>query len=988
MGLSLTLLGPFQVTWDDRPVAFATGAARALLAYLAVEADRAHPREHLAALLWPEAAREGAATNLRQTLARVRRALPPPPAPPALEVTRQDLRFRPEGAAVDVARFEELVAACTGHAHADAARCPACLERLRAAAALYRGEFLQVLSLEQSQPFEEWTLFRREQLHQAALEALHTLARGHEARGEFEAMRRCAVRQLALDPYREEAHRQAIGALASAGQHREALAQYAACRRVLAAELGVEPATETEALAERIRTGRFAPPAVPHAAAPAPAAPPAGHLPAPRTALLGRAAEVAQVRSLFAGSPDSPAARLVTVTGAGGVGKTSLALHAADALRGGFPDGAWLVELAPLADPALVPATAAAALGVRGTAPLEALAGALADKTLLLVLDNAEHVLEACASLADRLLDACPGVRLLVTSREPLRVAGEWLLRLGPLAVPEPAEATSPDALAASPALQLFAERARAVAPDFRLTRHNAAAVGRVCARLDGLPLAIELAAARARVLAPDQIAARLDDALHLLTGGRRGAPTRQQTLRATLDWSLALLTAPERALFRRLAVFAGGFTLEAAEAVGAGPDGAEGPDAAGVEAHDVLDLLTRLVDKSLVGAAPPPDGAARYRLLETLRQYAQERLAGSGEADAVRDRHAAFYLALAEQGGEIGETVPPAWLDAAERDHDNLRAALHWFGRRSAHDQALALVSRLFWLWYLRGHMAEGHVRLREVVAAAGAAAHTPAGASVLKQAGVFARYAGDPAQARAYVEASLAVAEALGDPVRRGKSLSYLGVLAQQEGDFTTARALQEQALVLLRRAGEERATASAPDKLSQALAGVLDKLSQALAGLGEAEDARRLQEEALALRRANGDVLETGWSLVHLGDLAVDRGDLSAARRAYAECLARRSGPLPPPVLARALEGCAAAAAAAGRGARALRLLGAAAALRETSGAVTDNGSRERGQRTAEFARQQARRREAAAAWAAGRTMPLEQAVAYALKDAAPA
>ena len=235
----------------------------------------------------------------------------------------------------------------------------------------------------------------------------------------------------------------------------------------------------------------------------------------------------------------------------------------------------------------------------------------------------------------------------------------------------------------------------------------------------------------------------------------------------------------------------------------------------------------------------------------------------------------------------------PPAWLDAAERDHDNLRAALHWFGRREAHDRALALVARLFWLWYLRGHMTEGLVRFREVVAAAGVAAHTPAGASVLRQAGVFARYAGDPAQARAYVEAGLAVAEALGDPVRRGQCLSYLGGLARQDGDFAADRAFQEQALVLLRRANEEPATASVPDRLPPSLAAVLDRLSQALAGLGEAEDARRLQEEALALRRASGDALGTGWSLVHLGDLAVDRDDLVAARRAYGECLARRGG-----------------------------------------------------------------------------------------------
>ena len=602
------------------------------------------------------------------------------------------------------------------------------------------------------------------------------------------------------------------------------------------------------------------------------------------------------------------------------------------------------------------------------------------------MLDNCEHLLDACAGLADALLRECPHVRILATSREPLGLPGEIAWQVPSFAVPR-SGAVPAEALLGYDAVRLFVDRGGAAAPGFRLTDENAGAVAELCRRLDGIPLALELAAARLRGLSVAQLAARLDDRFALLTGGGRAALPRQRTLRATLDWSHDLLSAPERALFRRLAVFAGGFDLEAAEAVGADPDGAAGPDAAGVGAHEVLDLLTRLVDKSLVGAAEQTDGAARYGFLEPLRQYAQERLAGSGEADAVRDRHAAFYLALAERGGEMIDELapPPAWLDAAERDHDNLRAALHWFGRREAHDRALALVARLFWLWYLRGHMTEGLVRFREVVAAAGVAAHTPAGASVLRQAGVFARYAGDPAQARAYVEAGLAVAEALGDPVRRGQCLSYLGGLARQDGDFAADRAFQEQALVLLRRANEEPATASVPDRLPPSLAAVLDRLSQALAGLGEAEDARRLQEEALALRRASGDALGTGWSLVHLGDLAVDRDDLVAARRAYGECLARRGGSLPPPVLARALEGCAAVAAAAGRGARALRLLGAAAALRQTSGAVTDQGSGERGQRTAEVARQQARQGEAAAAWAAGRTMPLEQAIADALKDA---
>ena len=687
------------------------------------------------------------------------------------------------------------------------------------------------------------------------------------------------------------------------------------------------------------------------------------NLPLQLTSFVGRERELAEVAALLA------AHRLVTLTGAGGTGKTRLALQAAaDALEA-YPDGVWLAELAALADPALVPQAVAAAIGVReepGRPLLATLTDALRPKRLLLVLDNCEHLVEACARLADGLLRACPTLTVLATSREALGLAGETVWRVPSLAAPTvPAGQPPPvDTLTRYEAVRLFEERAQAVQPRFAVTTESAQAVVAVCALLDGLPLALELAAARVRALSVDQLLGRLEDRFRLLTGGSRTALERHQTLRAAVDWSHALLTDPERALFARLAVFAGGFTLEAAEAVGTGD---------GLAAEDVLDLLTRLVDKSLVVAEAPPAGTARYRLLETLRQYAQERLAAGGVADAVRDRHAAFYLALAERegGGDVLSASAP-WLDAAERDHDNLRAALHWFGRRGTHDQALALAAGVARLWYLRGYMAAGLARLREVLAAAGAAARTPAGVRVLGAAARFARYAGDLAQARAYAEAGLALAEELDDPGQRGQSLSYLGVLAHQAGDLAGARALQEQALALLRQGREELKTAAA-----------LDRLAQVVSGLGEAAAARRLQEEALALRRALGSAVGMGWSFAHLGDLAVDGGDLAARRRAYAECFAVSAGLLPPPVLARALEGCAAVAVAARRGERGLRLLGAAAVLRETSGAVTDG--RERAQRTAELARQQAGQRVADAAWSQGQAMSLEQAVADALEDA---
>jgi predicted ATPase/class 3 adenylate cyclase len=392
------------------------------------------------------------------------------------------------------------------------------------------------------------------------------------------------------------------------------------------------------------------------------------NLPLQLTSFVGRERELGEVARRLG------AVRLLTLTGAGGVGKTRLALQTAAGLVEAHPDGVWLVELAPLADPALVPQAVAAAVGVReepGRPLVATLADALRPKHLLLLLDNCEHLLDAAAALAAALLRACPGVRVLATSREALGLAGEAPYRVPSLALPAPGS-TPPVAAPARPeAVTLFVERAAVAQPAFAVTDRTAPAVVEVCRRLDGIPLAIELAAARVRVLPVEQLLARLDDRFRLLTGGGRTVPPRQRTLRATVEWSHALLSEAERALFARLAVFAGGFSLEAAEAVGAGD---------GVPTDEVLDRLSRLVDQSLVVADEAADGTARFRLLETLRQYAGERLAASGEAAAARDRHAAFYLALAEASRPpAAEHHDGAWLARLEREHDNLRAALAW---------------------------------------------------------------------------------------------------------------------------------------------------------------------------------------------------------------------------------------------------------------------------------------------------------------------
>src|SRR5262245_39588833 len=402
------------------------------------------------------------------------------------------------------------------------------------------------------------------------------------------------------------------------------------------------------------------------------------NLPLQLTSFVGREREVAEVAGMLA------AHRLITLTGVGGTGKTRLALQvAADALLA-FSDGVWLVALDALRDPGLAPQAVALSIGVREERErplLATLTDALKPKRLLLLLDNCEHLLDACARLADALLRACPHLTIVATSREALGIAGETVWRVPSLALPAvfAGQPLPPvETLTRYEAVALFVDRAQAVQPRFALTRESAPAVVSVCALLDGIPLALELAAARVRALSVDQLLARLTDRFRLLTGGSRTALERHQTLRAAVDWSHALLTAPERVLFRRLAVFAGGWTLEAAEAVGPAPDGPAG----GLAREDVLDLLTRLVDQSLVDvvAEAPGAGPARYRLLETLRQYAQHKLVEAEEVAAVRGRHAAHYLALAEQAQPaLHGPEQLVWLDRLEEEHANLRGALAW---------------------------------------------------------------------------------------------------------------------------------------------------------------------------------------------------------------------------------------------------------------------------------------------------------------------
>jgi non-specific serine/threonine protein kinase len=593
-------------------------------------------------------------------------------------------------------------------------------------------------------------------------------------------------------------------------------------------------------------------------------------LPLQPTSFVGRQQEIDQLLGLLADT------RLLTLTGAGGCGKTRLALEVAARAMPRYSDGVWLVQLAPLSEGVLVARAAASVLEVAespGRSLVDVLGAALSRRDLLLVLDNCEHLMAASADLIAYLLGTCPRVRMLATSRERLNVAGETVWRVPPLSFPSsfgPAPGELPghsvaDRLLQCEAVELYVRRARSVQADFQLTDETAAAVGKICQQLEGMPLAIELAAARTPVLSPHQIAARLDDCFGLLSGGTRGAPERQRTLRATLDWSYALLSPSEQHVLSRLSVFGGGWTLEAAEAVCSDGD---------LGGHDVLDLLAQLVDKSLIWVERQ-SGEPRFRFLETIRQYARERLDASSDGPRVRDRHRDWYLRLAERAEpELWGAEVRTWLDRLDTEHDNLRAALQWCLATDL-EGGLRLAGSLWLFWERRGYLAEGQTWLAEMLARSRqpAGAHpvgTPSRAKASLGAGYLARDQGDIAAAQSWFEESLVIARETYDQRGIGSALRGLGLLVQSQGEHRQARALLEEAVLLFREQG-----------LTMDVGWTLRNLG-ILAHIG-GDDARAnaLFAQSLPLLRELGDQTGTGRVLGSLGILARIRGDYRQAR-----------------------------------------------------------------------------------------------------------
>jgi len=595
------------------------------------------------------------------------------------------------------------------------------------------------------------------------------------------------------------------------------------------------------------------------------------NLPVQRTRLVGREKEVAAAKELLLRQD----VRLVTVTGTGGVGKTRLAVEVASGLVERFPGGAHFVPLFPVNDPALIVSVIVQTLGIReagGQSPLEILKENLQDSLrapMLLLLDNFEHLVQAAPTVAE-LLAMGPNLKILVTSRAALHVYGEHEFPVPPLALPDSRSTPSVEALSQYPALALFVQRAVAAKPDFELNRENASAVTEICARLDGLPLAIELAAARVKVLSPSSMRTRLASRLQLLTGGARDMPQRLQTLRAAIDWSYDLLSAAEQKLFRRLSVFVGGCTLEGAEAV---------CDTKGDLDLDLLDGMASMVDKSLVQQVEPAKGESRFVMLETIREYALEKLEASGEEALTKRAHAAYCLVLAEeepteQSGAAGEE----WLERLTFEQDNFRAALKWLTETGDAEWGLRLGAALFRFWEMREYLAEGRDQLGKLLKLAGAAAPTKARARALFAAGVLAGEQGDYASADVLIQESLDIARQLRDKQGAAVSLNAAAVHARDRGNVQLARSLFEESLALWREVGDQKAVARS-----------LSNLANIVKLQGDNVRACSLYAECLSIFQGMGDRTGVAWSLNHQGDVARDQGDSAAARTLYEEALA---------------------------------------------------------------------------------------------------
>jgi predicted ATPase/DNA-binding SARP family transcriptional activator len=861
--LSLSLLGPLQVVLDGVSVtSFATDKTRALLVYLAVEADHPHRRDTLAGLLWPDQPQKKARQNLRQTLSYLRQALGEDSSCgiPFLLIKRETIQFNPDCSyQIDVSRFTALAEECNQHRHRCPEMCLPCLHRLAEMIELYQGEFLEQFFLNDSEVFEEWATLKREWLHREAVEALLHLSDHCERCGDYKKARQYAQRQVSLEPWREKAHRQLMRLLALDGQRSAALAQYETCCRALAEELGVEPTEETQALYETIRAEKQGSRGIEKTV-------PSHNLPISSTTFVGRAKELGEITEILA----NPDCRLLTLFGPGGIGKTRLALRTAADHLGVFEDGIAFAPLAPI-DSAehFIPAVASGlGISLQGEQePKELLLNYLRQKELLLVLDNVEHIL-GCTDLISTMLQRSPGLVLLVTSRERLNLQEEWVYKVEGLSYPRNGAAEDVEGYSA---IRLFQQSARRARQDFVLAEPVIPYVVRICQLVEGMPLAIELAAAETAVCSLRDIAQDIEHNLDVLSTVTRNIPERHRSVRATFEHSWNLLAEQEQQVFAKLSVFQGGFERQAAQQV--------------AEASQVI--LTTLIHKSLLRC----DATGRYQIHQLLRQFAAEKLAKLfPHTDTIFHRHAAYYAAFLQQredalkGGRQREA-----LEEIAAEIDNVRHAWQWAVSQVKNGPnetwALAVLEQaaesLCLFYTTRDRYQEGKEAFSQAVSAldsdlASGQRELLLG-RLLAYQGKCCEFTERSDKAPPLFERSLEIFQRLGARREAALSLHGLGYMAHIRGEYEQAERCFQDSMAIYSKMED-----------AWGIANVLNNLCLVERRRGAFLQAKQHAQEALAIRREIGDKVGAASALSGLGLVQCDLGEYAEAKNVLLEAL----------------------------------------------------------------------------------------------------
>lgn len=963
--LALQFLGPAQIQLDGTSITLERRKAAALLVYLAVELGR-HSRASLSALFWPDYEQSKAYRNLRQILWGIQQSI----GEEWIEADRESIGLSSEmDIWLDVREFESGLAEGRGQRDISLR-----LALLTNAAKLYRNHFLTGFSLKDAPDFNDWAFAKSEELRHQLAGALVTLSEDYCALGQADQAIAYARRLIAMDPLNEASHRLLMQIYIEAGQHSAALKQYQACEQLLRKELGVDPQPETRDLYKKIRKRDIKPTRVEK---PQESNLPPHNLPLRFSTFIGREKEQKAIEKRIADN------RLVTLVGTGGIGKTSLALQVGHKLLNEYPDGVWFVALDSLSDPALVPQTVAAVFDIRERSDkpiLELLTTALRTKTVLLILDNSEHLLDACAQLITALLQACPGIKILATSREPLAMAGEATYRIPSLSIPEKREG-SLDRLNEYEAVRVFIERAALVQSEFQLTKENRQAISAICRKVDGIPLAIELAAARVNILQVGEILHQLEESFHLLANQSRTTSPRHQTLQASMDWSWGLLDETERVFLRQLSIFAGGWTLEAAQAICDG---------------NVLELTSALVKKSLIVVQQTRHGT-RYRFHEIVRQYASQKLIESGDTNRLHTWHLGYFLGLAERAElELRGPSLVDWMERLNDERNNIRIALHWADQIDV-EAGLYLSSRLMRYWesanlpegkrwlenfihkpeskdfpLARAHALSTYSWLltwlqqfekaysvaEESLALFRAAGDQQGEVDVLVSLENMFQFKDDIATALKFGKQAVALAQSLGDRWRLANALLYLG---WNYHDLPQRFVYWEKAIELYREVGDQLTLANLLGLLGQfrvlhgdfelgeqcveeALrlweanrrASVWDspRITQSLLASmkGDYEQAETLLREIMTYAQERGNRMSQLWVQARLGHVLLRAGDLTEARQILTETAKNfaKDGYTIGAVFA--LEGMAELFSVVGKPGRATRLIGCADLIRE--------------------------------------------------------